>query len=119
MFDTPLSRYEPQFLRLGPEPRHVFGPVADIAEADTLQFWCPGGESYGGSAKDHPHYIPRISRWDVLAGYIDRAYWEFVGTGLHDLSLVEGSSSVKCNWPGCGAHFFVTNGMIADHKLPE
>lgn len=40
--------------------------------------------------------------------------WNLVGSGLRDLSLVAGSSSVLLTGPGCGAHFHVKDGMVTD-----
>jgi hypothetical protein len=37
--------------------------------------------------------------------------WDFQGTGLQDLTLVAGSSSVLLTG-GCRAHFFVRDGEI-------
>ena len=44
--------------------------------------------------------------------------WNLVGTGLSDVSLVTGSSSVAIQGP-CNAHFWVTQGRISDKKLEE
>ena len=44
--------------------------------------------------------------------------WNFVGTSLDDLSLVAGSSSILIT-SECNAHYFITNGRIADRKLDE
>jgi hypothetical protein len=37
--------------------------------------------------------------------------WDFQGTGLQDLTLVAGSSSILLKG-GCNAHFFIRNGEI-------
>ena len=40
--------------------------------------------------------------------------WEFYGTGIPDLTLKAGSSSIFCQPPGCGAHFFIENGWVRE-----
>lgn len=53
-------------------------------------------------------YVPDAFDCDPRIG---PGRWSMVGTGIHDLSLVAGSSSVRCHAP-CAAHFFVKDGEI-------
>lgn len=79
--------------------------VDTVAEADGVIFLCPKCfTANGGSVGTHsvicwrPH-VPQTE--DPKPGR-----WEFQGTGLADLTLVAGSSSVLLQG-GCNAHFFV------------
>ena len=86
-----------------------------FGEAEGLMFLCP--TCYvRNSGSVGTHYVlcwsPNVSQeWNPTPGR-----WELVGTGLDDISLVADSSSVALQG-GCGAHFFVTNGLIADKRL--
>lgn len=84
--------------------------VDALAEADGVLFLCPKCfEANGGEVGTHsvicwrprvpPDVCPRPGRW------------EFHGTGLGDLTLVAGSSSVLLQ-AGCAAHFCVRAGAI-------
>jgi hypothetical protein len=86
--------------------------VDTIAEAHGIMFLCPQcfGEDPPGPVGCHmmicwrpfvpPHVTPKPGRW------------ELVGTGLDDLTLVAGSSSIKITG-GCNAHFFVGGGAVS------
>jgi hypothetical protein len=84
--------------------------VDRIADADGVGFLCPKCfKTNGGRVGTHavvcwrPRVPPDV---DPKPGR-----WEFVGTGLDDLTLVAGSSSVLLSGP-CGAHFHVRGGAI-------
>lgn len=94
------------------EPRvheyHV--TVESIAEADGVRFLCPK------CFAEHPDGVgvhsvlcwrPRVpADVDPKPGR-----WEFEGTGLDDLTLRAGSSSILLIG-GCNAHFFIEAGAI-------
>lgn len=94
--------------RVGPcEYHHV---VATLEEADGVQFLCPKCfAANNGPVGTHSVicWRPRVPP-DVLP---NPGRWEFQGTGLGDLTLVAGSSSILLT-AGCKAHFFVRNGGI-------
>lgn len=104
-----LSNLEARFLKYVPRDGHVYMENVDsIAEADGVIFLCPKCfvENKGSrgthsvlcwSPKVPPDVDPKPGRWNL------------VGTGLHDLSLVAGSSSVLLT-AGCKWHGFVRNG---------
>lgn len=84
--------------------------VHELAEADGVIFLCPKCHATnGGPVGTHsvicwrPRVPPDV---DPKPGR-----WEFQGTGLGDLALVAGSSSVLL-MGGCNAHFFVRGGDI-------
>lgn len=81
-----------------------------MAEADGVMFLCPVCfKANGGSKGTHsvicwrPH-VPQTV--DPKPGR-----WEFKGTGIDDLTLFAGSSSIKLD-SGCQAHFFVVMGKV-------
>ena len=79
-----------------------------MAEAQGILFLCPVCE--GDGRRGH-----HIICWDpsVPQSVPPRpGRWSLVGTGVADLSLVAGSSSVHLNGADCDAHFFITNGKI-------
>lgn len=104
-----LSDLEARFLKYAPrDGKEFLEKVDSIAEADGVIFLCPKCfvENKGPvgthsvlcwSPKVPPTLNPKPGRWNL------------VGTGLHDLSLVAGSSSVLLT-AGCRWHGFVRNG---------
>jgi hypothetical protein len=85
-------------------------PTETIADADGVYFLCPKCfAENGGPIGTHSVicWRPRMPA-EVLPG---PGRWEFVGTGLGDLTLRAGSSSVALRG-GCAAHFFVEQGAI-------
>lgn len=115
-----LADLEPKFLKIDDRGSWPQGFVIDTDDpetekhglwllettfelADGIEFNCPKA---GCTHKVicwrpcvDPKYTPGPGRW------------EFQGTGLGDLSLVAGSSSILLKG-GCAAHFFVRNGEI-------
>ena len=86
-------------------------PVDGPAESDGIMFLCPKCFRDNGGAKGthrvlcwRPKVPPEV---DPKPGR-----WEFQGSGIDDLSLVAGSSSILLNGPGCQAHFFISGGAI-------
>ena len=86
-------------------------PVDSIGEADGVQFLCPMCfAAHKGGRGTHwilcwrprvpPEVCPKPGRW------------EFFGTGLDDLTLRAGSSSILLQSAECRAHFYVENGGI-------
>lgn len=121
-----LTDLDPWFVRLdvraccvgphcnvvSPHTQHeYFLRVDTIENADGILFLCP--KCFVNNKGDiGTHSVicwrPRVP------GDVDPkpGRWEFTGTGLDDLSLVAGSSSVHLTGEGCGAHFHVVNGEI-------
>lgn len=103
-----LTDLEPRFLKITSPT--TFQDVDTIAEADGVIFLCPKcSATNGGPVGTHsvicwrPHvgqeHDPKPGRW------------EFQGTGLHDLTLVAGSSSILLKG-GCEWHGFIRNGEV-------
>lgn len=121
-----LRELDPQFVRrevrtcgvgpdcsvISPHTEHEYWiSVETIQEADGLSFLCPVCFiANAGPVGTHSImcWRPRISQ-DVSP---KPGRWEFEGTGLDDLTLVAGSSSILLTGPGCGAHFYIRNGEI-------
>jgi hypothetical protein len=105
-----LSDLEPQFLKR--EDNHRFQCVATLAEADGIKFLCPKCfTANNGAIGTHG-----VICWSPSVPQDTRptpGRWEMQGTGIDDLTLVAGSSSVALKG-GCEAHFFVRNGAIKD-----
>lgn len=90
---------------------HFRSDVESLAEADGVQFLCPKcmeTNPDGIGVHSIICWSPNVSQTTQPTP----GRWNLVGTGLHDLSLVAGSSSVLLPGEGCGAHFFIRNGMI-------
>lgn len=85
--------------------------VDDISLADGLFLLCPGCFT-NGSVGTHAMicWRPHVPQ-SILPG---PGRWEFFGSCLKDLTLKAGSSSIFCQPPGCGAHFFVRNGWAEE-----
>lgn len=87
--------------------------VDALAEADGIRFLCPKCFEANGKSDIGVHSIvcwrPRVAA-DWVPG---PGRWEFLGTGLDDLTLVAGSSSIALQG-GCAAHFFVRVGEIVN-----
>lgn len=83
-----------------------------LIEADGVQFLCPKCfRANKGSIGTH-----HIRCWSPEVPQDTPptpGRWNMVGTGIDDLSLVAGSSSVALT-SGCMAHFYVKNGKIED-----
>ena len=82
----------------------------DLASSDGVMFLCPVCfEKNGGPVGTHSVvcWRPHVSQDHTpIPGR-----WQFEGSGIHDLTLVAGSSSVLLTG-GCNAHFYVRNGQI-------
>ena len=104
----PLSRLEPQFLKL--QGTKLWTYTEDIKEADGICFLCP----VCFMTNDGPIGTHSVICWQPkvppdLGPKPGR--WLFNGTGYDDLMLVAGSSSIKLNG-GCNAHFFIRDGQV-------
>lgn len=103
-----LSELEPKFMKRD-DLRH-FHHVETLAEADGIRFLCPKcWEANGGAKGTHG-----VICWNPGVSQDTRptpGRWEMHGTGVDDLTLVAGSSSVWLKG-GCGAHFHIRNGNI-------
>jgi hypothetical protein len=86
--------------------------VDSIDDADGVIFVCPKCFEDPPVGLEGAH---SIICWQPHVGQEHRpgpGRWALIGTGIDDLSLVAGSSSVQLTG-GCAAHFFVRNGCIA------
>ena len=103
-----LADLDAEFLKIADENTDHRG--VSLAEADGVMFLCPKCFiANGGPVRTHSMICWRPHVPQTRSPTPGR--WEFHGTGLHDLTLVNGSSSVKIDG-GCNAHFFVRNGAI-------
>jgi hypothetical protein len=107
-----LLELHSSFLKLKPGDEHVWLSTGiPFAEADGLIMLCPlCFTANKGEVGTHSVicWRPRVPLSKDLVG---PGRWEFEGTGLADLTLVAGSSSIKL-MGGCNAHFFVRKGQI-------
>jgi len=104
-----LSELEARFIKLT-DDRGSFRTDASFEDCDGLMFLCPKCfAENGGAVGTHivicwkPHVPAHISPGP--------GRWNHRGTGLNDLSLYAGSSSVWLKG-GCGWHGFVGNGGV-------
>ena len=106
-----LRELEAKFLRIDSTDPQTMEYVDAIGDADGVIFLCPKcyDDNRGPvgthsvicwSPKVGQEHVPRPGRWNLT------------GTGLDDLTLVAGSSSVALQGSDCQAHFFVRNGRI-------
>lgn len=103
-----LSELEPYFLKREPDGSSTRD--CSFEEADGIIFLCPKCfETNKGEVGTHsvicwqPHVPPNV---DPKPGR-----WKFEGTGIEDLTLVAGSSSILL-LGGCRAHFFIEQGKV-------
>lgn len=97
-------------------PRIFLPFVEGIDEAQGVEFLCP--KCYANN--NGPIGTHAVICWSRSRGVPDDAEpgpgrWRLVGTGLHDLSLMEepGKSRSVALKGGCAWHGFVTNGEAA------
>ena len=106
-----LSELEPHWLKVLDERTFQFEGVS-FAEADGVGFLCPLCFERNGRTAVGTHQVicwrPKVTK--PIPPNPGR--WEFEGTGVDDLSLVAGSSSILLT-SGCRAHFYVRKGEIA------
>jgi hypothetical protein len=105
-----LTELEPQFLRFG---AGTYAHADAIADADGIVFLCPKCfAANGGSIGTHsiicwqPGRVPDDARPGP-------GRWNFLGTGLDDLTLRAGSSSILLEG-GCNWHGYIENGETRD-----
>ena len=122
-----LLELDPQFIKREIRPCHIGAPdcitisehteheyhvpVDNITEADGIIFLCPVCfVANKGDVGTHAIicWRPRVPL-DIKPG---PGRWEFHGTGLNDLTLTAGSSSIFLTTAECKAHFFITAGEI-------
>lgn len=108
-----LSQLEPRFLKY--EDAKTFRFVDTIQEANGVEFLCPKCFA----ANNGPVGTHAVICWSKSAGTPDDATpgpgrWRLVGTGLHDLSLMEepGRTRSVLLRGGCAWHGYVTNGEV-------
>ncbi len=107
--DIALADLEPQFLKIIDE-RCFRTDIENIAEAEGVGFLCPKCyQINGGPVGTHavicwspkvPQSIPPVP-----------GRWNLQGTGLHDLTLVAGSSSILITGH---AHFWIRGGRAVE-----
>ncbi len=103
-----LVDLEPELLKFLNPNSHEY--IDKFSEADGVMFLCPKCfEANKGSRGTH--YVLCWRPTVPLDVNPKRGRWEFEGTGLDNLTLKAGSSSVLLT-AGCKAHFFITNGEI-------
>ena len=105
---TTLRELDAKFLKR--EDSHMFHITEQIVGADGVMFLCPKcflGHPDGIGVHSVICWSPSVPQ-DTSP---QPGRWNLVGTGIDDLSLVAGSSSVLLRG-GCNAHFHVTNGKI-------
>lgn len=103
-----LSDLDPHLMKRGDDTH--WQQVATLAEADGLQFLCPKcWEANQGPKGTHSVlcWSPKVPQTTSPTP----GRWDMKGTGIADLTLVAGSSSVALQG-GCKAHFFIRNGEI-------
>jgi hypothetical protein len=106
-----LSELEPQFLAWD-DDKH-FHHVPTLTEADGIIFVCPKCLHEKGTRPG----VHSVICWEPNVPQTTSPIpgrWEMQGTGFEDLTLVAGSSSIFLTGPGCGAHFWIRNGEIAE-----
>lgn len=112
-----LTELDPSFITLSRnepgEPNGSFWHRGDIATCDGLWLCCPKCYLTKGNSLIGVH---GIICWKPQVPQTIRptpGRWSMQGTGLDDLTLVAGSSSVSLDdAQGCRAHFFIRNGEI-------
>lgn len=99
-------------ITVSPHTEHEYlVPVDAIADADGIWLDCPVCfQANGGPVGTHAIicWRPRVP----AEVFPKPGRWEFEGTGIDDLTLVAGSSSILLTGEGCGAHFHIRNGGI-------
>ena len=102
----------PELIKLEPDG-HGWRVDATWANCDGMWFLCPKCFiAHGRSAIGTHHFVcwkPHVA--ESVSPSPGR--WNLVGKGLHDVSLVNGSSSVQL-LGGCRAHFHIRNGRVED-----
>lgn len=104
-----LNELEPEFIKITGDA--IERIAENITEADGILFLCPLCFQNNGNSNIGTHSVlcwqPHVPQdRDPKPGR-----WKFEGTGINDLTLVAGSSSILLNG-GCAAHFFIRNGEI-------
>ena len=103
-----LTELEPTFVRLEDlnDPKSIIHHVGDLSRAHGILFWCPVCFH-----TTKAHYVLCWTPEVPLIHSPAPGRWEMLGTGVSDLTLRAGSSSVQLT-NGCRAHFFVRDGVI-------
>lgn len=102
-----LAELDPEFLKI---EGTSFLRVESISEADGIMFQCPTCFlKNGGPIGVHSIICWRPKVPQTIPPVPGR--WEFQGSGINDLTLVAGSSSILIQG-ACNAHFFIKAGAI-------
>ncbi|MBI2801260.1 MAG: hypothetical protein HYX63_13445 [Gammaproteobacteria bacterium] len=109
-----LTELSPYFIKLQPrgDDRYSWNHVDEIADADGVRFLCPRCFTANGGAMGTHGIIcwsPQVPE-HLQPG---PGRWSLTGTGIDDLSLIAGSSSIQLTG-GCLWHGFVRNGEVTD-----
>ena len=103
-----LRELDAKFLKR--EDSHHFRFVDTLAGADGVEFLCPKCFA-ANNGRIGTHAVICWSPAVPQETSPTPGRWEMHGTGIDDLTLVAGSSSVQL-MGGCAAHFFVRDGAI-------
>lgn len=90
-----------------------FKIVKKLSNADGVEFLCPKCFEANHHSSIGVHSVLCWSPSVPQTTSPTPGRWEMLGTGLDDLTLRAGSSSVLLT-EGCQAHFFIENGAIRD-----
>ena len=104
-----LIDLEPEFLKRDDDMN--WHRVESLSEADGIIFVCPKCLAETGKRPG----VHSIICWNPSVPQTTQptpGRWNMLGTGMNDLTLQAGSSSILLTGPGCGAHFFIQNGEI-------
>ena len=108
MFDAmPYRRLHSQFLHMDFDSElYDYRGEITLAECDGIKFVCPKCADKDGHQIIlwKPH-VPITAKWE------GPGRWEMVGSGVDDITLVAGTSSVQL-LTGCQAHFFINGGVV-------
>lgn len=106
-----LTDLEAKFIRRGDSPG-AFRIDDSISGAEGVFFLCPVCFANNGNSNIGVHSVICWSPAVPLDIEPGPGRWELIGTGVADLTLKAGSSSVHLTGAGCGAHFFIRSGEI-------
>lgn len=104
-----LSELNTRFLKI--EDEHTYAMIDDIKKADGISFLCPLCYKNNGNSSIGVHSMICWQPHVPQTFHPNPGRWNFQGTGLGDLTLVNGSSSILIQG-GCKAHFWIRNGEI-------
>ena len=104
-----LTDVDAEFIKLNDAKGASFSTVESINDADGIMLLCPAclEANNGENAHSIICWAPHVPQ----TVHPVPGRWNLIGTGLHDLELKNGSSSVALDCKN-KAHFFVRGGKI-------